>query len=670
MQNFIQYSLQVRALWTYLFFAFILAIWAVTTFQSVLGGTQYQSPLLFTLLAVTLATTLTGGIAGGVFGTENSRGPGQVRAAATATYVFVNATGIVTVLVGQLSQTWEMGWKLHRVETQNAITVILELLPLQPEAFFTAYLIATGCLAALSLALSAWAALGIISRPDPTPTDLANVGALSLFLLLIGMLAGTPWAPIDADTEAAMRLYGVSVIIFIAIIIFLCTLMFSLLMAHAMGKLAAILAYRSTEAVTEFDPKQFAQKVALITWAFLRGAATGIFWAAFTLGSFWIFGLLVLDHFNLGTTEFQFRYANAAFGGITLAYRIVPWVLLGAFSIFVIAAFGKAALYGLGQLVILFFVVFWRALELLFLVACRFIGSAIRHADRSVRFAIDFVWPVSAGPKVVVPRESQKNKSKAQIVDPSEPAAPLPKFEAGNLALALIGLTVGASFVIVGSIWLLSRPEGQSGDPPSELPSEEVTTDETELPTLVLEDAIIQGISLCEVLPGATQWTEGTEEGFVIGLYGCELSNRVDESSAGALVLVSVASLEVDAEAERARALRRADALAQWSSFQVPDDVTVYVLNLGMALREDAFATGWEVFGRIDGERPAVGALISPSPEGAVISISEVVEELVQILSSANAAESFTDCDLSIVKVSDEGLAILEAVPDFECGTP
>ncbi|MDP3458674.1 MAG: hypothetical protein Q8S09_05300, partial [Hyphomonas sp.] len=450
----------------------------------------------------------------------------------------------------------------------------------------------------------------------------------------------------------------------------LCTLMFSLLMAHAMGKLAAILAYRSTEAVREFDPTLFAQKVALITWAFLRGAATGIFWAAFTLGSFWIFGLLVLDHFNLGTTEFQFRYANAAFDGITLAYRIMPWVLLGAFSIFVIAAFGKAAVHGLWQLVILFFVVFWRALELLFRVACRFIGSAIRRADSSVRFAIDFVWPVSAEPKVVVPREFQKKKSKAQIVDPSAPAAPLPKVEAGNLALALIGLTVGASFVIAGSTWLLSRPEGQSGAPPSEPPSEEVTTDATELPTLVLEDAIVQGISLCEVLPGATQWAEGTEEGFVIGLYGCALSNRVDESSAGALVLVSVASLEIDAEAERARALRRADALAQWSSFQVPDDVTVYVLNLGMALRDDAFATGWEVFGRIDGERPAVGALISPSPEGAVISISEVVTELVQILSSANAAESFTDCDLSIVEISEAGFATLQAVPDFDCGTP
>ncbi len=179
-----------------------------------------------------------------------------------------------------------------------------------------------------------------------------------------------------------------------------------------------------------------------------------------------------------------------------------------------------------------------------------------------------------------------------------------------------------------------------------------------------------QAVTLCQAIPGGFDWALSSFDSFEIGLEDCILPEDIRGATDGVLIVVSVASFGDNQAREIELAMQRGVAISEWASLQTPADMPIYVLNLGMARGADSFSTGWRLFGRVTGERPALSLLIRPYPEGTIVPTQAILGELSENVSLESVSASFTNCELFKFEQTDDPAMRLVLVPEFTCQYP
>ena len=98
----------------------------------------------------------------------------------------------------------------------------------------------------------------------------------------------------------------------------------------------------------------------------------------------------------------------------------------------------------------------------------------------------------------------------------------------------------------------------------------------------------------------------------------------------------------------------------------------MFVLNLGMAKRDDAFRRGGYLWGASGGGRTAVGIVHSVTPRDAVIKDSDIANALRNEPALTEIARDFTTCDLyalDTTTITGTGPRLVP-VADFKCENP
>lgn len=664
--------------------AFVVVSAITNTMLAYLGGIEFQSPLLYTLLAVTTATLVVGFLTAGIAASASEHSADQVRRTATASFVFANAAGTLTALIGHLSQTWEMGSRNYSIGSHDGATLVLGLLNLDPKTFFTAYLAVTAIIATLAFPLIIWGAHLIVGKRIATKTELNSVGAISLLLLIFGLMIGTEWGAVDADTRQAMTAYGLGLRIAMLFVIFLCFGVYSILLVFSLSRFAALF----SSSALRIGAKVAVQDIWPIVIRVIAEFGYGLLFAAgsvMVLFVVWYYGTQYLQTLDFLPQELRKRLIEAFAYGVLTAAVIAFWAYAGSAAVIALSAFGPSvARLGRDFLALLFTGLFY--LLKLVLAVCAFLLALAAQAanaatigiQRTHQSLLSYWHSIRPKAKEAPPKEAKPPET-VSVKRPSKPApswsqvAPRsswPKLDFNSLRVLVVGLFLSGVVLLACYVVFRALTAVFSVSPGSqETGIEEESVDEESLPP-GFERADPRPISVCQAVPGSLQWYVEREDTLEFSLDDCLLPPEVRQSNDGALVVVGVASVGGVESEEVARAVRRGKAIAQWASFQIPDTVPVYVLNLGMARREDAFAFGWELFGRVTGERPVLALHITPFPEGTIVPLSTIVDELGASLGASAALDHFTHCELYTFERNAPIGGELQPVQEFDCRAP
>lgn len=649
--------------------AVVWAVFVVTTIQAYLGGTQYESPLLLTLLAVTASTMAVGVITAGVSSSAIAATDEHVAETATAAYVFANAAGTLATLIGHLAETWETGRATNDVGSHDALTIILDLLSLKPETYFISYLVVTGLFAALAFPLVLWGAQLIVGKHVAEPSELAGVGVLSLCLLVMGLLVGTPWAPVGEDTRAAMTAYGAGLRLTTLVLIVLSFAIYALLVVLSLGRFAAVFSFSAIR----MGGKIGGENMLALAWQLIRqffyGLLIGLA-AVCIIGLMWFFGVPLVAAIPTVSGDAGTRFVEAATQGLVDAAVWLLWASAAAAAVLLLRLFGKATIKGIAQLIGWAVVGLFNLIKLFIAFLFFIIGVVIEGVMVSVRF-VAWLFRPRAKLTTTDPAKPPKPAKGGWFSDAWSRVAPKlsrPTIDWGSIAKLVAGVAV-FGVLAVGSVWAYNALRDLF-PPQPEAPPEPITsaTPEAPPPPAGFEFATAQPISLCEASPGGFNWALARDDRLEVALNDCVLPSRVHDAKNGVLVVVSVSSPSDNETEEKQRALRRARALAGWASLRTPSGMPVYVLNLGMARSERAFGIGWQrLFGDVQGVRPALASLLTPYPDGSTLPVSGLLQELANGLRYANVSTSFTDCQLLKFNPAPAAATEPEAVTGFDC---
>lgn len=228
---------------------------------------------------------------------------------------------------------------------------------------------------------------------------------------------------------------------------------------------------------------------------------------------------------------------------------------------------------------------------------------------------------------------------------------------------------VSAAMLVVAVPALIDSTRYSERPLPPEAPPEIMTSEPPPSPSV--ERMVPLSIALCEPRIGGMEWALGRDDRLELPLTACALPPWVKDEY-GTLVVIGAASRGVDESKEIDRALRRGSALAAWSSAQLSPRMRVFVLNLGMAKRDDAFRRGGYLWGASGGGRTAVGIVHSVTPRDAVIKDSDIANALRNEPALTEIARDFTTCDLyalDTTTITGTGPRLVP-VADFKCENP
>ena len=644
----------------------------VTTVRAYLGATQYEGPLLFTLLAVTASTMAISVITTGVSASGSNQDPNSVRRTATAYFVFVNAAGSITTLAGHVAEVLETGWDSHSIGTKDGLSLMLDLAQISHDAYFWTYIVANSALLCISLILVFYGASLIVGKREATQSELNTTGFISLCLLVTGLMIGFPWAPVDADTRTAMASYGAGLRLITALIIFAAIAIycfFSLLSLYSFAKIFSLSSLRIGRKINLQNIGKLARRIII---EFLYGSV----WAAAIAAlcaTVWFLTLVWIITWQVLPEEATKRIATGFAAGASIGSEFVLWMLLSCLGIVALRVFAKPVVYGFVEFLIWFLQGFFGLLQMS-VAATIFTISVLVEAVLLIGRSITFLFNRSnRQPKHRASKSTTISKWFFDRWSRFAPTVSFPEVQWKAVARFIMGIA-SLSVVIGLCFWLYAWKAGTRDTVPVvEMPptedAEEASVDEDTavVPLPGFEFARAMNVTLCDPIPGAFNWALGREDALEVSLHDCILPSSVADAADGVLVVVSVASKSGNQEREEQRALNRARALASWAKINSPDKVRIYVLNLGMATNDTAFTSGWFTFGRVRGDRPVPALFIAPYPEGTEIPLSAVVSELSDSLKFARVADNFSQCELlSISENSSIGSALVP-MEGFNC---
>ena len=649
---------------TAVFVAYTIAFMLVTIVVAMTGQPRLETPLLVSLVAAT-ATSLTVAVfmTRWLAGTTTPE-PTTARNVASAMFTFSNAVGTLAGLVGQIFRALEIGMRSNELPDRDALGLMLEFAGFQGVDKLLLYL--GICCTAGYLALRIIKAGARIFRDRRAEQSAAGAISLaSIGLLIISILIGTPWQPAMSADEGLLLAKNIGATVAIGCTSIFAILLTAILLTFAAQTVAGLvsvgaLSARSIEA--HGRTLSFRARIFLEVMAGLFLAVIGFFVAlsAFILFVDWIgdLGDFSSSQRELVTTRLASTVTiTSAFFAVGSGLLILP---LGAWLAF------KGGIWSIG-----FGVKVWRRVATLIsngfeafqrhFATVRERWTKARSRQRPLT-APDPLARAEPGRSLEKARNRQRHPIEAHTKAPVDTTVPSKAWKWERAALILICLVGG----IAATRYFFER-------------SHEVPDIETEITQLVdvqttdvsppigYEFAKPWPVSPCAPPVGTLNWPLNVTDKLEVALDDCMLPEDVRTADDGVLVVVSVASFGPNSSSERQLALRRGTNIARWAYYRAPADMPIYVLNLGMALREDAFTVGWRQFGAVTGERPALAMLIRPFPEGTTVPPEDILLELNRNLSLERVKANFTDCELLKFEPTAGTEESLLRVPELTC---
>lgn len=646
------------------FWAYALAILILAIPATALGHSHLETPLLLSFVAVTSTSLVIAVCITRWLGDATPQPYGETRDIASAMFTFSNAVGTLASLVGQIFKCFEMGWRDRQISDRDALSILLDQLGYDGIEKFVIYLFVCAILAVFSLLLVRSGAKVYKDRGTER-SKAGGVAFISIILMTFGILVGTPWQPALSVEEGLTfaRSTG-AFLVTIAIIVFGVAIMAAMLI-FATQHLAYLLSGRAYS----IDPSPARESSGHVLARIAFELVIGLILA--------VAGIMILWRGAISYLLWVEKHAE--FSGEQI--ESLNQSLAASFDIFVTAAAGAVALLIIGAIALL--MVALTALGLLFFKATRlWLSSTIptvvivsKRMVRSIQSLVDAVQllrsqPRSERPHSSFPANIDQNssvrspaKSDATISEP-QMAGPLTSRRLNGVSFAFALL-----MSLFAVYFIAARYLDDSGDTASiaeVVEAAQETLDEVAQP-VGYESAKPFPVAICEPPVGTLNWALSSTDKLEIALDDCRLADEVRAATDGVLVIVSVASMGPNSNAERELAMRRGIAIAQWASYRTPVDMPIYVLNLGMARRAEPFIIGWRQFGAVSGERPVLGMLIRPYPEGTAVPTTDILNELSQNLSLERVQANFTDCELFAFDADREIGTQLQIVPEFSC---
>jgi len=618
--------------------AIFLAVLGLTSLTALFGSQQIEAPLLYTILITHAATLVVAWITSSVSDVASANAVAQAnQQRGVAAFVFTNAAGAVVTLATNGMESWELGVP----ENRNALTILLEGKFATPATYLFVYLLCIVGIASIALVLTVVGSrMFKRDRPaDDVPTHLLS--AFSIVMLVIAVSIGVSWKATGGNTAQVMDAWayvvrGLLVLAFLASIVTQ-----GLLLSVA----ATLFASTAANGVVRFGrrlvSKNARDRLLRNLGTISLGVSVGLVIGAAAFGFGYVF-YAVLQAVE-PTNEIVRRMPATSEALLKASWDATIPILLGVgVPCVMFAAWPHISAW-------------WEetpsaAYEVWSVVSRRFDALWLRIRDwwdrrKSISWRITpewraaWRWCVSA------------------LLWPVELL-----FGALAFLFAVAFHRGTAEFLLSGALVMLPLSTGRDDIyvPPPEEPAP--PTEPAPPPLEMLGSSFV---SLCD--PRQLDWVLGSVDRFEVALDDCAMPASVEDTN-GALVVVAAASSGQELKTEVERATERGMALATWAVVRAPKPVHVYVLDLGMARREDAFSRSSYLFGNVRGPRPVPGVFLSAVPREALVTDADVSSQLGALLPIAELPGRFSKCDLYAFDKAGASAFKLRKIDGFACG--
>jgi hypothetical protein len=650
--------------------ALLLAFFGFGTIAIMSGAEAAQAPLVWVIAGTTLASVFVGVITGSVTGDAETEAERQ---RAYLAFAFTNSAGALAAVVGNLAETLDKG----HPPSENAITYMLHDVREAPNFMLTYGCIVAGIVIAAVICTTA-GSIVMARRASLGPGHLQLLTSSSVVLMVVGIAVGTTWADVPSAKEVA-TVWRIGLLV-VGLII---TVIWAQFVAAATGGLIGLVGRKALNAGRQLTTVQFWTTVGRT----VGKAAFEIGWRVALAAAIYVVEIVALVVIRM------------AWAVTTVSFRIAQKVLWDAFLTTLPVAAAATAVATLGLCLFLVWKVMasptWRAVSAILSsvrAAPKKLGAAYgslkKHAQSvradGVRF-LTWIWQRFRSQTIETPPRKPWRSFTASLAAsatsllslvPTRLLAVGPRARGAVIAMLLV---TAASFVPHQTIRPGTLPSGPAPATDEEVVFEaapfiaapsELQIDPVQVPIILppppLRDLKTRAVSLCALSPAGFDWALGRSDRFTVSMRQCDPPEEA--TGHNSLVVVGMSSAGSDLEKENRRARQRGQAIAKWVAARTPNDIQVYVLDLGMASGPEALDSAAYLFGDIESERPALGLIVRPIPSDAYASQIDIALELSDRLTRARLSSNFSKCDLYLYNrfVGRDGEFRL--VPFFSCG--